>query len=381
MHSPTVVATLNRTPQDAADVKSYVIGPDSLADAMHSIDTVLHLAARNNDKDGELADFIKDNCEFTHDLYLAAVKAGVKTFIFVTTTHAIWPIRPSDYAKSKAAAEARLRDAEQPECKIIFVRLPAVWGQGATGKLGMISTCPPAIRPIVHSALRSLQPIAGVTHVINTIAGIVENPQAPDEVMISDPIGRFSPYHIFSLALHLALIVAVATVLLPFLLCAAVIVKLTSKGPAIFAQERVGYQKSVFKCLKFRTMYRDTANAASHEVGADQITRVGHILRKTKLDELPQAWNILRGEMRLIGPRPGLPAQHELSASRAARGIYDMKPGITGLAQVQQIDMSTPERLALEDYRYHHTRSIVTDIKILIATVLGRGAGDAAQKR
>ena len=148
-----------------------------------------------------------------------------------------------------------------------------------------------------------------------------------------------------------------------------------------FVQIRVGRGQRPFRLVKLRTMRRDTPDMASHEVGAAQITPLGGILRRTKLDELPQLYNVLRGEMSLVGPRPCLPSQHELIAERAARGVFDLRPGITGPAQIAGIDMSTPRALAIADAQYCGRWSAMRDIRYLLMTAFGRGRGDAAAGR
>ena len=106
------------------------------------------------------------------------------------------------------------------------------------------------------------------------------------------------------------------------------------------------------------------------------ITQFGHFLRKTKLDELPQLWNVLKGDMSLVGPRPGLFNQEELTAARKARGVFDVRPGITGLAQVNEIDMSTPELLAETDAQMIKSLSLRNYFRYIFLTILGKGAGD-----
>ncbi len=157
-------------------------------------------------------------------------------------------------------------------------------------------------------------------------------------------------------------------------------VRLQSDGPGIFAQERVGRSGKIFSCYKFRTMYLDTANKATHEVSARSITPLGKFLRRTKLDELPQVFNILKGELSLVGPRPCLPIQAQLVHLRTVNGVLNVLPGITGLAQVNQIDMSDPETLVKWDRMYVEQQSIWLDLKIIAATIGGRGSGDKVVK-
>lgn len=153
-------------------------------------------------------------------------------------------------------------------------------------------------------------------------------------------------------------------------------IKFETAGPAIFRQKRVGLDGGIFICNKFRTMHEGTEDAASHLVSAAKITKSGKFLRATKLDELPQAWNILLNEMAIVGPRPCLPNQKELIAERLQRNVLTIKPGITGWSQIRSIDMSDPSKLARSDAEYLELRSVVKDIEIMVLTVLGKGQGD-----
>ena len=147
-------------------------------------------------------------------------------------------------------------------------------------------------------------------------------------------------------------------------------------GSPIFIQERVGKNKKPFKLIKFRTMSVDTKSVASHLASSASITKFGSFLRKTKIDELPQLINVLKGEMSFVGPRPNLFNQEELILERDSRGIYALLPGITGLAQVNAIDMSTPKLLAEIDHKMIQTLTIKSYFKYIIMTVMGSGSGD-----
>jgi lipopolysaccharide/colanic/teichoic acid biosynthesis glycosyltransferase len=147
-------------------------------------------------------------------------------------------------------------------------------------------------------------------------------------------------------------------------------------GSPIFCQERVGINKKPFTLVKFRTMSVDAESVASHLASSASITKVGYFLRKTKLDELPQLWNVLKGEMSLVGPRPGLFNQLELTVARDKAGVFSVRPGITGLAQVSNIDMSTPELLAITDAQMINEMSFGNYFKYILKTVTGKGSGD-----
>lgn len=155
-----------------------------------------------------------------------------------------------------------------------------------------------------------------------------------------------------------------------------VIIGFFDTGSPLFFQERVGRNKKAFTLVKFRTMRKDTASVASHLASASSITKFGHFLRRTKLDELPQLWNVLKGEMSLVGPRPGLFNQEELTEAREKYNVFDVRPGITGLAQVNEIDMSTPELLAQTDAKMINSLSLKAYFRYIFLTVTGKGSGD-----
>lgn len=151
-------------------------------------------------------------------------------------------------------------------------------------------------------------------------------------------------------------------------------------GSPIFIQQRVGKNKNPFNLIKFRTMSVDTKSVASHLASTASITKLGSFLRKTKIDELPQLINVLKGEMSFVGPRPNLFNQEELIRERDSCGVYEVFPGITGLAQVNNIDMSTPKLLAKTDQKMIQTITIVNYFKYILMTITGRGAGDRVGK-
>ena len=148
----------------------------------------------------------------------------------------------------------------------------------------------------------------------------------------------------------------------------------------LFRQQRVGRHQQPFVLVKFRTMHPDTASVATHLADASAVTSYGRFLRRTKLDELPQLWNVLLGHMSLVGPRPCLFNQHELITERAARGVFNVRPGITGLAQIQGIDMSNPELLAKIDAEMIASLTVADYFRYIFLTVLGKGAGDRVRK-
>lgn len=170
----------------------------------------------------------------------------------------------------------------------------------------------------------------------------------------------------FSLSVSASLILAIP------LLIAATVVRLTSPGPILFWSKRVGRDNQVFQMPKFRSMRIDTPAVATHLLqNPDQwLTPIGSFLRKSSLDELPQLWCILKGDMSFVGPRPALFNQDDLIAMRTERGVHQLVPGLTGWAQVNGRDeLPIPKKVEL-DYEYLQRRSFLFDLKILWITAL-----------
>ena len=175
----------------------------------------------------------------------------------------------------------------------------------------------------------------------------------------------------FDVVLSLAGLVGTA----PILVLLLVLAWFDTRTP-LFRQERVGRHQKPFILVKFRTMRPDTHSVATHLANPSAVTPLGAFLRRTKLDELPQLWNVLKGEMSLVGPRPCLFNQAELIEERDARGVFAARPGITGLAQINGIDMSTPRLLAETDAQMLRGLDLAAYFTYIIKTVTGAGRGD-----
>jgi O-antigen biosynthesis protein WbqP len=163
------------------------------------------------------------------------------------------------------------------------------------------------------------------------------------------------------------------------LLCILCVMGLFDTGSPIFTQKRVGRYQKPFTLIKLRTMKVNTVSVASHLAKSSAITPLGKLLRKTKLDELPQLFNVLKGDMSIVGPRPGLFNQQELTRARSAANIYAVRPGITGLAQVSHIDMSTPTLLATTDKDMIDNLTLTNYFRYIFMTITGSGGGDSVK--
>ena len=159
----------------------------------------------------------------------------------------------------------------------------------------------------------------------------------------------------------------------------AILVRITSKGPALYWSDRVGIENTIFKMPKFRSMKVDTPAVATHLLKDPKsvLTPIGDFLRKSSLDELPQLWCVIKGDMSLVGPRPALFNQEDLIALRTEKGVHELMPGLTGWAQVNGRDeLPIPQKVRL-DVEYLHHRSLWFDIRVLWLTFIKviRGSG------
>ena len=155
-------------------------------------------------------------------------------------------------------------------------------------------------------------------------------------------------------------------------LALALLVRITSKGPALYWSDRVGKNNKLFKMPKFRTMRVNAPAVATHLLADPEqfLTPIGALLRKTSLDELPQLWSILTGDMSFVGPRPALFNQDDLVALRTAKGVHHLVPGLTGWAQVNGRDeLPIPVKVEFDEYYLRH-RSLLFDMKIICMTFL-----------
>lgn len=342
--------------------------------------TFIHLAVRNNDRAGSEDDFRAVNVDFLLEVAAIAKAGGAACFINLCSTHALQPSQDDKYGNSKQEGAARLRSF-WPE-GAINLYVPAVYGASFGGKLHALNRLPAIARTPTLSALRLAKPILSVERLRNALLRIsanIHDQRRSDyqaEIYLADPVPAVGFYAGVKRTIDLLAAIGVIVFAGWAMVLIALYIRLDSRGPAIFAQQRVGNDAKTFTCFKFRTMATGTTHAATHDVSVSSVTRAGRFLRRTKLDELPQVANVLRNEMSLVGPRPCLPMQNELIELRAARDVFTLKPGITGLAQINDVDMSDPARLAALDDRYRTFRTLFGDVVILIRTVLGGGSGD-----
>lgn len=351
-----------------------VAGYEVLEETFAGADAILHLAVQNNAQDVPNETFKSVNVDLLKQVFSAAEKASVKHFVYVTTLHSQTKDQ-SHYATTKRDALAYL-EQRVSNITLSSLSLPAVYGDNTfAGNLSVLYRIPKIFRRFAFHILAALRPTVHVKTVAQAAMGAVQSRDGVRRV-VSDRQLTNPVYATLERIRDIFLSLLVVGLFWWLLLIVWICVRLSSPGPGIFAQERVGKDGKVFTCYKFRTMKEGTKVAGTHEVSATSVTPIGKIIRKLKIDELPQVWNILRNQMGFVGPRPCLPLQKELIAARKAQGVLDVRCGLTGLAQIRGIDMSDPIKLAQKDAEYLDMRTVTLDLKILVQTFLGAGRAD-----
>jgi len=344
---------------------------EQFEETARNFDVVVHLAVLNNDTSASAEEFDAANVGLLSMVVEAAKAAGVKYFVNVTTFHALEG-RFSVYANSKRRALEMINKFEG--ISIINLFLPAVYGHDYSGRMAIIKMVPPPLRRAAFLVLTAMVPTLNIDRLALFFADHTDGIKT--HVMLADPQDENPVYLWVKRAIDFLFAAFVIMVFGWLLAIIWVLVRFTSDGPGIFAQQRVGQDGTQFTCYKFRTMRNGTKQVGTHETSSDAVTPVGALLRKTKIDELPQVWNIMRGEVSLVGPRPCLPVQKSIIEARKQLDVLSVRPGITGFAQIKGIDMSDPVKLASADAFYAANRGLLFDFQIIVATLIGRGQGD-----
>lgn len=350
----------------------------SLSDVGRGADALLHLAVLNNTQAGTVDDFRSVNVDFARQVAVDASAAGIPVFVNFCSFHALPGGPDTPYARSKRDGAEALQKIEG--LKVINLYLPAVYGDHFAGKLAVLEKLPGVLRRPAFALLSALAPTVHVDRIAAFVTNDIAQAPSDEPVYLADPKDRNWAYVFGRKVIDYGFALSVLLLFWWLLALFWVLVKVGSPGPGIFAQDRVGKAGKVFTCYKFRSMRQGTRQAGTHEISESAVTKVGAFMRKTKIDELPQIWNILKGELSLVGPRPCLPVQEALVEERRKRGGLDVLPGITGLAQIEGIDMSDPVRLARKDAQYVARRGLVLDLKIILSTFTGKGQGDRTSR-
>jgi len=348
---------------------------DDLAQAGRGYDCLVHPAVHKNDLDGNLDEFTRVNVGLLEQVVADTKAAQIGRLVSVASVYALDPANTSPYAEGKRRGAMLLAQVQGIRAETLY--LPLVYGEGWAGRLAVLNRLPGWLARALFVPLAALKPTVQIDQIRQHIlSDRGDFSQAYTETVLSADQNRNLVYVLGKRFLDLLAAVSIAVLLGWLMNMVWVLVKRDFPGPGFFPQTRLGQGQKPFTCYKFRTMHQGAKQAGTRDVSEASVTKLGAFLRRTKLDETPQILNLLRNDMSLVGPRPGLPMQQALTDARQAKHVFDIKPGITGLGQIQGIDMSTPGRHAEEDARYFALRRLLFDFKILVATVLGAGQGD-----
>lgn len=340
-------------------------------------DTLIHLAVYNNNQPGDLAKFKNINTELSEFACKIFEGASGRRFIYLSSIHSLIKAKTSSYSISKDISLEIL--TEKLGGKLDNLYISYFYGHNYFGsRLNFLIYFGP-MGAMLFNLFKAIKP--------TTSASLLADYICSDDIypsklkILSENASRNYVYSFLSRTIDVTFSLVILLGLLPLLIALWVVVKFDSPGPGIFSQKRVGRNLKPFTLYKFRTMKRDTDSVSTHEVASSAVTKIGRFLRSSKLDELPQALNLLRGDMTLVGPRPCLYTQDELITARKDKGIFDFKPGITGYAQIRGVDMSDPERLSRYDYICTKLKCLSIDFSTLAKTILGAGRGDRVKIR
>ena len=345
--------------------RSESVSTADWASRASSYDAVLHLAVQDSGSGGPSASFMEVTDGLSGDLAAKARDLGIKRFIFASSVHTLDPLDDSFYAQSLRAEEESVRCCFGGSCEVVHVG--AVYGSRFSGKMAILNNLPPFIRRPGFQVLSALNPVTNVRPIANYLSSDPAATSGRVTILADDKDDN--PFYCFWRRTLDLVFVTGAVLLSPLLAIVLAVVVMRDGSPGFFLQDRIGAGGKVFRCIKIRTMANGTVSQGTHLVEDGAATKVGRFLRRFKIDEVPQAINVAKKEMNLIGPRPSLADQDDVIESRKSLGVQRSTPGLTGWAQVNGIDMSAPGELAMLDAQYLKLRSILWDIKIMKRTL------------
>lgn len=338
------------------------------------VDLFLNLAAANNDSGLPLQDFLQANRDFAVDLAKRCDELGIPKFIYVSTVHALDLSRASPYAESKRQGSIAVRAELGDRMQTLY--LGTVYGSTFLGRMRLLNHFQGPLRKIAFLLSSAAKPVTSSASIVSYIDSLATEAMEQEKILVDSKEKNWF-YRAWRNLLHSAFLVLFLAAS-PLLAAAALAVLVVDGRPVLFLQARIGRDGNLFTCPKLRTMKRGTASTGTHLADKAAVTVTGKLMRSTKVDELPQVFSVVRGEMNLIGPRPCLPSQRKLVQLRENYGIIRERPGITGWAQANGVDMSNPHKLVSYEKAYLANQSVSFDLKILLTTVFVRMRADRA---
>lgn len=354
-----------------------VIDQSDIEPDVEAADAVVVLSVINNDVIASPEEVQAVNVTLPVLLARQMARRGKGVFVAFGSTHAEDARRNDPYSTSKRLLKNELADIGG--LPIRFLVLPPIHGRRFVRKLKQIDRLPLWLRTGAVTLIGALKPLVHVNVIADQLQQEVTTHRDVSWFAVRRLADDQSTNPVYRTAIRTMDLALATAVLIGFgwlMLILAVLIRFNSHGPALFRQQRIGRNGRQFICYKFRTMAVDTPQVATHEVSRAYTTSLGALLRKWKLDELPQIFNVLAGNMSWVGPRPCLPTQTALIEQRQAAGILKLKAGITGLAQLRGIDMSDPVRLVEAEQEAAASRSIPQYVLMVARTFLGKGSGD-----
>ena len=346
---------------------------DDLEKFAKDYDCIVHLATINNRKQCNRYNAREQNFKTFKKVFEVAKLFNLFIINF-STTHSLNFFYKTDYIESKRDIEKYINKKNYPKIQSIY--LPFIYGEKMSGKLKILNRFPKFVSNFIFYFLSAFKPTVNIKSILNYLFQNNFNFKKNNLNILSDDICKNFVFLFFKRSLDLLFSIFVLLFLWWLLILVWIFIKIESPGPGIIFQKRVGKSGKIFNCIKFRTMKSGVKQAPTHQMALTDLTIVGSFLRKTKLDELPQVFNIIINQMSLVGPRPSLEIQHELIAKRKKFNILNVKPGITGLAQINKADMSNLDNITKFDFIYLKTQSIFIDINIIVKTIFGAGNVD-----
>lgn len=372
------IIVIGRNKKKLADIfpELEVSDYEEMEEKISNCEIFINLTTINNNENQNLESFNSVNLDLSLWILKIAHDAKIKKVINFSSIHCLDKRRNDFYTSSKRDL---LNALKRDNLNVISLLLPTVYGEKFTGKLFLLNYLPNIIRQTIFPFIKSIKTTVNINLIHKLIINIDEA-KYPIKIICSDNQNDNFFYRLWNKFIDISFATSILFLFWWMLLLIAILIRLSSKGDALYRQTRLGKNKKRFLCYKFRTMFVDTPELPTHEIGVSSVTKLGKFLRKYKLDELPQIFNIIKGEMSLIGPRPCLESQDTLVKARSLKNIFDSKPGITGLGAIQNIAMDTPIKLSELDEQYYKTRSISLDLFIIIKTFFGYGFNDKTQK-